>query len=407
MNDVFNASSEPKVIQPQTEREWNELYMLLASTFSPHRPINDNDLFVGRIEIVTKVIDAVFQEGKHVVLYGDRGIGKSSLANSLKLTLPRFKQTIYCTKRSCTVEHDFGMIWRHLLDDFQIDGKPAAELIGSTPNPYDIYKILKDFPINKNMVFIVDEFDRVQDERTKALMSDLIKYLSDNDQRTTVILVGVAKSISNLFSDHASLPRAMQQISMPRMQSDELSEIVTTRINQVGMSIDDDALGSIVALSQGFPGYTHLLSLNAARQAVRRKSTDIKTLDLQNALAIVAAEADESVTKAYHEAVSSTKSQNQYKEVLLACALAETDDRNRFTAKSVGKELSRILGREVAMTSFGRNLEQFQMKERGPTLAKEGSRRNFHFSFDYALLKPYVIVKGLSEGAIQRSDIHL
>jgi Cdc6-like AAA superfamily ATPase len=407
MNDLFEAVTQQGPIKPNNKKEWDELYVLLSSTFSPHRPINDNDLFVGRIEIVGRIIDAVFQEGNHVVLYGDRGVGKSSLANSLKTTLPKVKSTIYCTKRSCTIEHDFGMIWRHLLDDFQIDGRPAAELIGQNPNPYDIYKILRDFPINKNMVFIIDEFDRVQDEKTKQLMSDLIKYLSDNDDRTTIIVVGVAKSIDQLFANHASLPRAMKQISMPRMRPDELEEIITTRIRQVGMSIEPDTTSAIVALSQGFPGYTHLLALNAARETVSRKSVSITNYDLQNALSIVAVEADESVTKAYHDAISSTKPQNQYKEVLLACALADTDDRGRFTAKAVSERLSGILGREVAMTSFGRNLEQFQMVDRGPALIKEGARKNYHYSFEYALLKPYVIVKGLAEGTINRSHLRL
>ena len=222
---------------------------------------------------------------------------------------------------------------------------------------------------------------------------------SDNDERTTVVLVGVAKGIAELFHDHASLPRSMQQIYMPRMAARELKEIVTSRLPNVGMVIEDRTLDDIVSHSQGFPGFTHLMSLTSARTAVSRRSVDIAPLDLREALKIVVEEADESVKSAYHKAIQSTKAKNQYREVLLACALASTDERNRFTAKGVGSELSKILG-YVAMTSFGRNIEQFCAPERGPALIREGSRKNYHYYFEYALLKPYVAIKGLSDEMI-------
>jgi len=395
--DLFGGLPLSK-IEPATTKEWDNLYFLLGSTFSPHQPINDRDLFAGRIELIGRIIDAVYMAGKHVVLYGDRGVGKSSLANSIRSTLTSMGKHVIVEKRNCSVEHDFGMIWRQLLDDFHLDGRPAAEILGSKPNPYDVFKIIKGVSPDKKMIFILDEFDRVEDEQTKRLMSDLIKYLSDEDERTTVILVGVAKSITNLFADHKSLPRAMQQVYMPRMQPHELEEIVQKRLPSIGMHIEPDARAQIVSMSQGFPGFTHLMALHAARVAVTRRSVQITLFDLQEALKTVVEEADEAVTSAYHKAIQSTKAKNQYREVLLACALANTDERNRFTAKSVGKQLlEKVLGYPVAMTSFGRNLEQFCNADRGPALVREGSIKNYHYSFEYPLLKPFVIIKALSE----------
>jgi energy-coupling factor transporter ATP-binding protein EcfA2 len=400
MADLFENLPMSQII-PRTAREWQELHILLGSTFSPHRPINDRDLFVGRIDLITKVIDAVHQSGKHIVLYGDRGVGKSSLANSISSTLESMGHNIIIEKRSCTVEHDFGMIWHNLLDDFYLDNIPAREILPPIPNPYDIYKFIHTVPDKHKLVFIIDEFDRVSDTRANQLLSDLVKMFSDNDERTTIILVGVAKSISELFTNHASLPRAMQQMYMPRMTVPELREIMTSRLPGIGMRIEDEPLNNIVSYSQGFPGFTHLMGLTSARVATSRRSVSITDLDLKEALKSVVEEADESITSAYHKAIQSTKAKNQYREVLLACALAPTDERNRFTAKGVGSQLSRVLGYEVAMTSFGRNIEQFCAMERGPALVREGSRKNYHYYFEYALLKPYVAIKGLSEGLVR------
>lgn len=397
IRDLFD--SDPRTIAPRTDREWQELYYLLGSTFSPHQPINERDLFVGRVDIIAKVVDATNQAGKHVVLYGDRGVGKSSLANSLRSTLESIDRNTVCVKRSCTVDHDFGLIWNHLFDDFQIDGKPVNEIIGRHPNPYDVYKVVRDLQSARKIVFIIDEFDRVTDTHAKQLMSDLIKYFSDNDDRTTVVLVGVAKNIADLFSNHASLPRAMQQIYMPRMDPDELRQIATSRLPGVGMEINPQTLNQMVALSQGFPGYMHLMSMNAARKAVQRHSVSVTDFDLESALKVVVEESDDTVTNAYLKAVQSSRPDAQYRQVLLGCALAETDERNRFKAKAVGVALSDI-GIPIKMTSFGRNLEQFCAMDRGPTLVREGSPKNYVYSFEYALLKPFVIIKGLSEGLI-------
>jgi Cdc6-like AAA superfamily ATPase len=397
IRDLF--SEIPRTIPPKDEGEWQELYYLLGSTFSPHQPINEKELFVGRVELIKKVLDTTFQAGKHVALFGDRGVGKSSLANSISSTLTSINPHTLCIKRMCTVEHDFGMIWRHVFDDFQIEGKPVAEILGKTPNPYDVFKIIRDIGPGRRIVIILDEFDRITDEKTKSLMSDLIKALSDNDDRTTVVIVGVAKNIAGLFRDHASLPRAMQQIPMPRMDNAELEQIVTSRLPHVGMEIDRATLKAIVSLSQGFPGFTHLIALNAARMAVERRSVSVGAEDLQNALRVVVEEADQSVTDAYFNAVRSSRKKHQYREVLLACALANTDERNRFTARAVGDALTRI-GTPLPMTSFGRNLEQFCSEDRGPTLVREGLPKNYQYYFDYALLKPFTIIKGLSEGTI-------
>jgi Cdc6-like AAA superfamily ATPase len=397
IRDLF--SDLPRTIPPRDAGEWRELYYLLGSTFSPHQPINDAELFVGRQELITKVIDATFQAGKHIALFGDRGVGKSSLANSLKSTLVGLNSQTVCIKRMCTVEHNFGMIWRHVFDDFKIDGTPVPQILGDTPNPFDVFKILRDIEPGRRVVIILDEFDRVTDEKTKLLMSDLIKSLSDDDDRTTVVIVGVAKNIAGLFADHASLPRAMQQIPMPRMSNEELRQIVASRLPQVGMEIDSGTLDAIVSLSQGFPGFTHLIALNAARKAVNRQSISIDAVDLSEALKVVVEEADQSVTSAYFNAVRSSRLIHQYREVLLACALAQTDERNRFTARAVGEALNRM-GTPIAMTSFGRNLEQFCSIDRGPTLNREGLPKNYQYYFDYPLLKPFTIIKGLSEGII-------
>ncbi len=58
-------------------------YGKLSSVFTPGVPVHSRDLFVGRFDQIMLVTAALSQPGQHVVLYGERGVGKTSLANVL------------------------------------------------------------------------------------------------------------------------------------------------------------------------------------------------------------------------------------------------------------------------------------------------------------------------------------
>ena|ERR1700728_4068959 len=51
----------------------------LKTIFRPSSPIDDRELFRGRTDELSRVIGAVQELGQHAVIYGERGIGKTSL----------------------------------------------------------------------------------------------------------------------------------------------------------------------------------------------------------------------------------------------------------------------------------------------------------------------------------------
>ena len=64
----------------------DQSYLLIAEinmAFTPAAPVDSKDLFAGRKREIEKVIGTVFQPGQHAVIYGERGVGKTSLANTL------------------------------------------------------------------------------------------------------------------------------------------------------------------------------------------------------------------------------------------------------------------------------------------------------------------------------------
>ncbi|MET4780168.1 ATP-binding protein [Glaciihabitans sp. UYNi722] len=53
----------------------------IRNIFTPHQPIAESDLLFGREAEVRSLIETLNTPGQHVLLYGERGVGKSSIAN--------------------------------------------------------------------------------------------------------------------------------------------------------------------------------------------------------------------------------------------------------------------------------------------------------------------------------------
>jgi len=167
----------------------------------------------------------------------------------------------------------------------------------------------------------------------------------------------------------------------------------------VNMSADQSAVNQITALSQGLPHYTHLLAQNAAANAVSRKSNHVRPDDVEKAIETAIKRAQESIRDLYYRATYSTRN-NMYKQVLLACACATTDEKGFFTAPAVRETLSIIMRKPYSTSQFARHLSALSEKERGPILRKEKRYQQIQYRFTDPLVQPYITMRGLRDALI-------
>lgn len=400
LDDIDGASRVP-----QTDAEWFQLGIAVTEAFTPHAPIDEEALFAGRVSILNDLVDIVFQKGCHAILFGERGVGKTSLANVVRDKIFSKTKTIKVIKRNCTSRHNFKQIWIDVLDDFEVDGERSSQYVNDTTTAYDIYKIFDSLSLNIKPVIIIDEYDRVRDQETHVAMADTIKYMADFGASATIILAGVGDSVHDLFGGHPSVHRNVRQIKVQRMNKSELSGIIEKRLPILGMQISEETINSIVDLAQGFPGYTHLLAQSAFRAASDRKSLRVTDFDLRQSLKRAVELADETIRDAYFSAVRSTKANHQYKEALLAFAVTPTNEKGYFRAADAKAPFSKIIGKPADIPHFARHLKEFQDAERGPALLREGKPKSYEYRFADPLLRPYAILRGINEGLIQASDL--
>jgi hypothetical protein len=241
-------------------------------------------------------------------------------------------------------------------------------------------------------ILIIDEFDQLAPGPRKGF-ADLIKMLSDHAVPATVVLVGVAASIDGLLKDHESVGRALVQIKMPRMTAKEIRKILTDGMAKLGMTIDGGALRKVSAISQGLPYYAHLLGKHSSREALKRERLNITVEDVDAGIARATEDAQQSVQKAYHEAVRSPQKGNLYADVLLACAMAKCDELGYFKAQDVRGPMCAVTGKDYDIPNFARHLSDFA-GERGPILHKVGEAWRVTYHFIDPLMQPFVLMQG-------------
>ena len=114
--EVVVSATSPQ--GPGVEAKYR-LRALVHTTFTPGTPISNLDLLAGRDRQIDKVLETVFSPGQHAAIYGERGVGKSSLANLIyDIVFATGKRELYSGQSKL---QQYGFISRNLARNLQAD----------------------------------------------------------------------------------------------------------------------------------------------------------------------------------------------------------------------------------------------------------------------------------------------
>src|SRR5277367_591073 len=191
----------------------NRLYNRIAMAghaFSPSAPISRVTLFAGRHQQIMRSIDVVYRRGQHGIIFGERGVGKTSMANLIADFISRSDKVDapprFLTPRvNCTASSDYDSIWREVfgrIPYFENSGETglaignfASKLTDRKLDPGTVQDLLEAISSQRDLIVVVDEFDRLRDSKSRRLMADTLKTLSDHSIDATIFLVGVADTV--------------------------------------------------------------------------------------------------------------------------------------------------------------------------------------------------------------------
>lgn len=405
-----DEGERPELRSSPSRQDLEDLALKAGQVFSPSAPIDRRDLFAGRLKQLEALVDTVHRKGQHAIVYGERGVGKTSLVSVLDF-IPG--ESLAVVRENCKSDDDFARIWKRALETIIRDAASTTlgygkqikiattaaidDHIQTDSTPDDIVSFLRR--LDHRMVFVFDEFDQIRNRDVTQAFAEIVKALSDYAAMPKIVLVGVGDTIGDLISAHASAERALRQIPMPRMEEKESIEIVEKAMMALGTTCRPEAMTRVARMSQGLPHYVHSIGLHATRCALHHHgSTEVDMRSVNVGISEALSESEHSLLDAYVNAVSSPRKDALFRTVLVACALSKTDELGRFTPAAVRDCLS-AMGRPLEIPAFSSHLNKFASGDR-KVLQKSGTARRYRYRFGNPMLQPYVVMQGITDKVV-------
>lgn len=333
----------------QTEEEFSEY---LKTVVSPSEPISTIERLVGRADYLKQIRRALLDPGKQVFIIGERGVGKTSLANTsaniyqssdasfikvncapdttykslianIAIKVMR-KSLIHDVSSKNTKKTVLGMLRGpsyEKADEITVTEVDIVNRINSIADGLAILEQISQHHSDMPVV-VVDEVDQLEEENIPPF-SHLIKALSDQEIKIKFIFTAVAKTIDFIFNAHESIRRQIELIELPRMGWDERVDLVNEILSKFGIIADKTTAIRIAAISDGFPFYIHFLLQKMLWEIFEREEVvnHIDIDDYYKALNLAIEHMNPEMAKKYNMAINRKVADSEY--ILWATSIGE------------------------------------------------------------------------------------
>ena len=178
----------------------------LYEVLNPSVPVDSIELLFGREKELEDIEYSLHARGRHCFIYGDRGIGKSSLAHTVATQLQSSEKRHL--RAECHPNSTFVSVINSLvsyankqspLHKIEKHSKSSAKLSGfsyeqgektliahslsSTATVDEALDLFRDIATtySENTIAVVDEFDAITDQKELSKFGEFLKYLGDLD----------------------------------------------------------------------------------------------------------------------------------------------------------------------------------------------------------------------------------
>ncbi|MCA8892722.1 MAG: ATP-binding protein [Hyphomonas sp.] len=332
---------------------------LISRHFTPSKEISSVEKLKGRESELLTIRRALPSQGRHVFIFGDRGVGKTSLAvtsaflHNDSSSLPiyvlcgegmTFFEVIQAIANA-TVPLDeriknqkqsgaLNLKLPDALGGFGVGGKFSNESATELPRPGNINEALDvlRYVASKRTgrtVIIIDEFDRIRDKTQKNLFAEFIKNVPTLSDDVKLIMCGIGQNVDDILGAHPSAGRYFEPVPVQKLHHDDLWSIITDAADEAGIKIPELMLRRIGIVSDQFPHFVHLLGdcLFWAIFDDPEEVTTAKPEHYRTALKGALKKTERDLALAYQKATEKSKNKQDYEEALWA--IADTSETRR------------------------------------------------------------------------------
>lgn len=278
-------------------RQRQQSVTLRRNPFNPHQPILRPALFSGRASNMKTCVQHLL-DGNSIALFGDRGVGKTSVLNQLlqiaegKTDLlsqlgvhPPQPFNLVCVRHVClpgqTLAELVSLIAEELKNTVPEPSRSQAttiwgfdyivqfkRTITQQPDheiPQSFMRLLKNAAAAvapRGLCIGIDEIDVLA---AQTNLTAIIKATRESLTERTVqfIVSGVTEGAERVASEHGSKGRIFETIRLPHMDNQELLDVLHCHLKGTGVTIKDDTAKRIVEMSGQLPYCVHYIGYHS------------------------------------------------------------------------------------------------------------------------------------------------
>lgn len=327
----------------------DELSQILGAFLTPSKEITTPERLFGRDKSLTEISRAFASEGRQVFIFGDRGVGKTSLAvTAAHLHNDASHAPIYVP---CGETTTFGDVLQAIgaarepvanrveqrkwsgglnLSVANIGGlggnlsRESKSLLPKPANVIDALDILRlvGQSAKGRRIIVIDEFDRIRKEEDKVLFSELIKNAATLDVNLRFIFCGIGRSVEEIIGAHPSSGRYFEPIPLEKLHHNFLWDIINQVAERTKVQVPTEIMMRIGIVSDGFPHFVHLIGqcMFWAMQDDPAEITACNRMHYESGIKGALQKTEPPLRLAWQKATEKTKNRAQYEEALWALA---------------------------------------------------------------------------------------
>jgi Cdc6-like AAA superfamily ATPase len=276
----------------------------LRSVFTPAQPVTDRRMFAGRIKTLARLIEIIEDRLSHVVIFGERGIGKTSMLHILSDLAEESRYLVL--QGTCGAGSRFDDMFRRLLEGIPLlylknvsptgpEVESGATFANRLPAGNFDARELSDLlaqVAGVRVLILLDEYDRLENEQFRQYTAELIKNLSDRAAPVQLVIAGVSSNLHELIGYIPSIRRNVIGLPLPHLNFEETQALIALGNKAAGVTFAADAIDMIYSLSNGSPYVSRLVCHHASGIALDHNRTSVTRDDIIASLDVMVEEAE-------------------------------------------------------------------------------------------------------------------
>ena len=394
-----------------------EFRAIASQYLTSARPIQNLDHLKGRMDAHRRSLDALSTPGKHLFIYGVRGVGKTSLAKTtVRSAQPYAGDPILI---ACDEGSTFNSVFTDLIKAilrvdplsnrqtikfaggfsvFGTGGNLSFEKGGASTNfsaatvneAVALVKAAQN-KVGGEPIVIIDEFEFFDKKPEHQKFASFLKQLSEQNIPIKIVTCGIARSIDEVFSAHDSVHRCIHAEKLDRIKLGAGIEILKEASAALKIGIPDHISYRIAQSSDGFPYYIHLLAEKMFSLSFRDELINVSEDIFQESINEAILSIEPKLKKPYDESVK--KNTRNAEQVLWAVA---NDDLLEVQVSTIWRHYESICSQmridPITKANMSAKLHNLAKVTHGNVLTKP---RRSYFAFTETMLRGYARLEAL------------